>query len=68
MEQDMQQNQNRATRLLSFRISPEDERDVKDAAAQQRTNVSSIIRGSLLKTGILKSNQGEEVNDGVQIR
>jgi len=59
MEQDMQQN--RATKLLSFRVSPEDERDVKDAAAQQRTNVSSIIRGSLLKTGILKNNQSEEV-------
>jgi len=61
MEQDMQQN--RATKLLSFRVSPEDEHDVKNAAAQQRTNVSSIIRGSLLKTGILKSNQGEEVKD-----
>lgn len=53
--------QNRATKLLNFRVSPEDERDVKHFAAQQRTNVSSIIRGALLKTGILQSNQGEKV-------
>ena len=52
MELDIQQN--RATRLINFRVSPEDERDVKEAAARQRTNVSSIIRGSLLATGILK--------------
>jgi uncharacterized protein (DUF1778 family) len=53
--------QNRTTKLIAFRVSPEDERDVKEAAARQRTNVSSIIRGSLLKTGILKNDQGEEV-------
>jgi len=52
---------NRATKLLNFRVSPEDERDVKEAAARQRTNVSSIIRGALLQTGILKNNQDEEV-------
>ena len=57
--------QNRATRLINFRVSPEDERDVKEAAARQRTNVSSIIRGSLLATGILKNDQtGKEVENG----
>ena len=63
MELDMQQN--RATRLINFRVSPEDERDVKEAAARQRTNGSSIIRGSLLATGILKNDQtGKEVENG----
>lgn len=59
MEQDMQQNQKRATKLVSFRISPDDARDVKEAAAQQRTNVSSIIRGALLDAGVIKNNQGD---------
>lgn len=63
MELDIQQN--RATRLINFRVSPEDERDVKEAAARQRTNVSSIIRGSLLATGILKNDQiGKEMENG----
>jgi len=61
MEQVMQQN--RATKLLNFRVSPEDERYVKEAAAHARTNVSSIIRGALVQTGILKNNQAEEVKD-----
>lgn len=62
MDKVMQRNQ--ATKLLTFRVSPEDERDVKEAAVQQRTNVSSIIRGALLKTGILKNDQGKEVEHG----
>lgn len=57
----MDEVQQRATKLITFRVSPEDERDVKEAAMQQRTNVSSIIRGSLLQAGILKNNQAEEV-------
>lgn len=59
MEQDMQQNQKRATKLVSFRISPDDARDVKEAATLQRTNVSSIIRGALLDAGVIKNNQGD---------
>ena len=58
MEQTMQNEVQRATTvLIAFRAQPEDAAALKDAAARKRTNVSSLVRGALVDSGILKQKE-----------
>ena len=52
--------QEQTTVVVNFRASPEDATDLKSAAEQQRTSVSSLVRGALLQVGLFK-NKSEEV-------